>query len=88
VLWIGISLTNTEKNLKNDSAIELQSLWNTRFEIVSGNILHHLLHRSLFVTKFWKITHTVVPETIRIFELSMALLIAETTFKNISKLYL
>jgi len=38
------------------------------------------------VTEFWKITHMVVPETIRIFEYSMALLIAETTFKNISKL--
>jgi len=30
----------------------------------------------------------VAPETIRIFEFSMALSIAETTFKNISKLYL
>jgi len=29
-----------------------------------------------------------VPETIRIFEFSMALLIAEKTFINISKLYL
>jgi len=28
----------------------------------------------------------VAPETIRIFEFSVALLIAETTFKNISKL--
>jgi len=28
------------------------------------------------------------PETIRIFDFSMALLIAETTFKNISKFYL
>jgi len=33
------------------------------------------------VTKFWKITHMGVPETIRIFEFSMALLIAETTLK-------
>jgi len=32
--------------------------------------------------------HMVAPETIRIFEFSMALLIADTTFKNISKLYL
>jgi len=30
----------------------------------------------------------VAPETIRNFEFSMALLIAETTFINISKLYL
>jgi len=41
-----------------------------------------------YVTEFWKITHMGVPETIRIFEFSMALLIAETTLKNISKLYL
>jgi len=40
------------------------------------------------VTEFWKITHMGAPETIRIFEFTMALLIAETTFKNISKLYL
>jgi len=40
------------------------------------------------VTEFWKITYMVVPETIRIFEFSMALLIAEITFKNISKLCL
>jgi len=33
------------------------------------------------MTEFWKITHMVVPEPIRIFEFSMALLIAETTFK-------
>jgi len=42
----------------------------------------------LYVTEFWKITHMGAPKTIRIFEFSMALLIAETTFKNISKLYL
>jgi len=42
----------------------------------------------IFVTEFWKITHMGVPETIRIFEFSLELLIAETTFKNISKLYL
>jgi len=30
----------------------------------------------------------VTPETIKIFEFSMAMLIAETTFKNISELYL
>jgi len=30
----------------------------------------------------------VAPETIRIFEFSMALLITETIFKNISKLHL
>jgi len=35
-----------------------------------------------------EITHMGTPETIRIFEFNMALLIAETTFKNISKLYL
>jgi len=46
------------------------------------------LLKNACVTKFWKITHMVVPETIKIFELSMALLIAEKTFKNISKLYL
>jgi len=46
------------------------------------------IKKNLFVTKFWKITYMVAPETIRIFEFSMALLIAETTFKNISKLYL
>jgi len=40
------------------------------------------------VTGFWKITYMGTPETIRIFEFNMALLIAETTFKNISKLYL
>jgi len=39
------------------------------------------------VTEFWKITHMGAPETIRIFEFSMTLLITETTFKNISKLY-
>jgi len=44
--------------------------------------------KSIYVTEFWKITHMGVPETIRIFEFSMALLIAEATFKNISKLYL
>jgi len=38
------------------------------------------------VTEFWKITHMVASETIRIFEFSMALSIAKTTFKNISKL--
>jgi len=43
---------------------------------------------TLNVTEFWRITHMVAPETIRIFEFSMALLIAKTTFKNISKLYL
>jgi len=37
-----------------------------------------------FVTEFWKITHMVVPETIRIFEFTMELLIAETNFNNIS----
>jgi len=36
------------------------------------------------VTEIWKITHMVTPETVRIFEFSMALLIAEATFKNIS----
>jgi len=41
-----------------------------------------------FVTEFWKITHIGTPETIRILEFSMALLIAEATFKNISKLNL
>jgi len=40
------------------------------------------------VTELWKITHMVAPETIRIFEFSLALAIAEATFKNISKLYL
>jgi len=35
-----------------------------------------------------EITHMVAPETIRVFELRMELLIAETTFKNISELYL
>jgi len=40
------------------------------------------------VTEFWKTTHMFVPETIIIFEFSMALLIADTNFKNISKLYL
>jgi len=44
-------------------------------------------HANSFVTEFWKITHMGAPETIRIFEFSMALLITETTFKNISKLY-
>jgi len=34
------------------------------------------------VTEFWKITHMVAPETIRIVEFSVALLIVETTFKN------
>jgi len=34
-----------------------------------------------YVTEFWKITHMGAPETIRFFELSMALLIAETNFK-------
>jgi len=44
--------------------------------------------KRIFVTKFWKITHMVAIETIRIFELSMALLIAETTFENVFKFYL
>jgi len=38
---------------------------------------------AIYVTKFWKITHMGAPETIRNFEFSMALLTAETTFKNI-----
>jgi len=42
--------------------------------------------RGVYVTEFLKITHMVAPETIKIFELSMELLIAETTFKNIFKL--
>jgi len=42
----------------------------------------------IYVTEFWKITHMGTPETTRIFEFSMALLIAETTFENISKVYL
>jgi len=42
----------------------------------------------IIVTGFWKITHMGAPETIRFFEFSMALLIVQTTFKNISKLYL
>jgi len=42
----------------------------------------------VYVTEFWKITHMSVPEPIRIFEFIMALLIAETTFRNISKLFL
>jgi len=41
-----------------------------------------------YVTEFWKIAHMGTPETIRIFEFSMALLTAGTAFKNISKLYL
>jgi len=43
---------------------------------------------SVNVTGFWKITHMGAPETIRIFDFSMALLIVQTIFKNISKLYL
>jgi len=39
-----------------------------------------VLEESSFVTEFWKITHMGAPETIRIFEFSMALLIAEKTF--------
>jgi len=35
-----------------------------------------------------RILENHAPETIRIFEFSMALLIAETTFKTISKFYL
>jgi len=42
----------------------------------------------VYVTEFLKITHMGVPEKIRIFEFSMALLIVEATLKNISKLYL
>jgi len=50
--------------------------------------MHESLWGYQYVTEFWKITQMGVPETIRIFEFSMALLIAETTFKtNISKLY-
>jgi len=39
---------------------------------------------SLYInaTEFWKITHMGAPETIRVFEFGMALLIAETTFKK------
>jgi len=44
-------------------------------------LLSHL-NATKFVTEFWKITHIGVPETIRIFEFSMALLIAERTFLN------
>jgi len=47
-----------------------------------------IIYIYIYVTEFWKITHMVAHETIRIFEFSMALLISETTFKNISKLYL
>jgi len=42
------------------------------------------LGTGIFVTEFWKITHTVAPESIRIFEFNMMLWIAEATFKNIS----
>jgi len=34
----------------------------------------------LYVTGFWKITHMGAPETIRIFEFSMTLLIVQTIF--------
>jgi len=51
----------------------------------NGPLLAMISHN--YVTGFWKITHVVATEIIRIFEISMALLIAETTFKNISKLY-
>jgi len=54
----------------------------------SSQRLVRQIFTSIYVTEFWKITHMVTPETIRIFEFSMALLIAEKTFKNISKLYL
>jgi len=59
---------------------------------ISNNacVLYTEAHNGIFlyVTEFWKITHMGVPETIRIFEFSMALLIVETTFKNNSNLYL
>jgi len=41
-----------------------------------------------YLIGFWKITHIGVPETITIFEFSMVLLIVQTIFTNISKLYL
>jgi len=41
---------------------------------------------NIIVTELWKITHMGAPKTTRIFEFSMTLLTAETTFKNISKL--
>jgi len=43
-------------------------------------------NKGSYETEFWKITHMGAPETIRIFQFSMALFIPETTFKNISKL--
>jgi len=53
-----------------------------------GKHLHRVTIHITYVTKFWKITHMGAPETIRIFEFSIGLLIVEATFKNISKLYL
>ena len=41
-----------------------------------------------YVTEFWKITLIVVPETIRIFETSMVLLLAESTFQIFLKKFL
>jgi len=49
---------------------------------LKSSVCSYICHKSYM----WNITHVVVPETIRIFEFSMELLISETTFKNISKL--
>jgi len=69
---------------------KLSQFWNMKWSGFKYMITYEITYfiENLFVTEFRKITQLVAPETIRIFEFSMARLIAETTFKNISKLCL
>jgi len=50
--------------------------------------LPFLLYAVTIVMEFWKITLMVAPETIKIFQSSMPLLVAENIFERISKIFL
>jgi len=58
------------------------------FSVQTYEYIYSTVSAVIIVTGFWKIIHMVSPETIRIFVFTMALLVIDTTFKNISKLYL
>jgi len=71
---------NLSKYIFTHRCISKEVHWSTNLlKDVLGFL--YLLHelRTLYVIEFWKIIHMVAPETTRIFEFSMALLIAETT---------
>jgi len=75
-LWIGNQEVTTEIPISQLAIFK------------AAEIVHKLSFKAaialISVTEFWKINHMVA---LRIFEFSMALLIAETTFKNISELF-